>query len=191
MIDFELIGDKFICNIAQPENSPGGLFVVQRDPRKHRLPPDAYVGMVEKVGPGCELLRVGQKVVVRRWVYRQFDLDDERIVAREGQVLILNDDTPFPGVVVLKMKPNEVKTSLIVPDTVKDKKRRTQSYEGDVIASSSYSIKKGEHIWVEKRDSGQYFLTRDILVFKNEQDSMNGDYPVLMKSEPAPLLQLV
>lgn len=187
---FELVGDKFVCNIAQPENSPGGLFMVNRDPRKHRLPPDAYVGIVERVGPDCQLIYVGQKIVVRRYIYKQFDLDSERIIAREHQVLMLDDKTPFPGVVVIKLKSEEIKTTIIVPETVKDKRKRAQSYEGTIIASSSSGCNIGDHIWIEKRDSGQYFLSRDILVFKNEPDSMTGDLPILCKMEKIPELQL-
>lgn len=191
MENLKLIGDRFICNIAQPENSPGGLFVVNRDPRKQRIKPDAYVGVVEKVGPDCRLVKEGQKVVVRRWVYSQHDVDDERIVARERQILMLDDETPYPGVVAMKVSDDLPKTNLVIPDTVKAQKRRSQSYSGRVIASGCFDYKKNDLLWVERRDSGQFFLGKDILVFKNEPDRMNGDFPVLAIEDKEPTLEVV
>lgn len=188
---FNLIGNRFIVNIAQPENSPGGLFVVNRDPRKHRIPPDAYVGIVEKVGPTCQFLYPGQKVVVRRWIYRQHDIDDERLLAYESQVLILDETKPYPGVVVLKLIEQPVATSLIIPDTIKDRKKKAPAYHGRVVASGSNSFKENDLLWVERRDRGQYFLGHDVLVFKDEIDSFGGMGPVLMKGVRVPQFEVV
>lgn len=194
--NFKLLGDHFICNIALPENDASGLARVYRDPRFLRVKPDAYVGIVESKGPGCRYVQEGQKVVLKRWVYNQHDVDEERIVARERELLILNDTTPAPGVAVMKIKPFQPSAGVLIPQTLKPKK--PSCYEGEVIASNM-QVKWGDEVrrirpkdilWVERRERDQFFLTENILVFKNTPDSATGEPPVLMVGVKSPVFQM-
>lgn len=159
--------DHFIVNIAQPENTSSGLFVVNRNPRMQDVKPDAYVGVVERVGDGCSIINVGDKVVVERWEYGQFDIDEERLLAKEVDVLITGGEEPAPGTVVLQL-PEEPKSDVVIPDTVRPKQELF--YFGKVVSSGDPDIVSGEFLWVLKSNDYQYRLGKHMLVFRNTED---------------------
>lgn len=166
--DFRLDGDHLIVNIVLPENSPAGLFVVNRDPRKADYKPDAYVGVVEAVGPDCGLVAVGDKIVFERWQYSQHDADEERIMIREVDVLILRDEKPAPGIIAIQVLDEEIKSTVIVPDTVQP--TPSKYWFGRVTATGSDEVKVGQFVWANKMDSYQYRLAKHTVVFRAMDD---------------------
>ncbi len=203
------IGEHFVVNISQ-EPQKTGIALLSSDPRQWRQKPDAYSGIVEEVGPRCESIEKGDRVLIERWTYKQFDLDDERLIAKEHQVLIYQKalklkpgnadsnknvyavkygpETPTLGVVVLQlsktdMTKDKTASNLIVPDDVRraaEKKRRI--YMGKVLMSASKDAKVGELLWVEKRERYQYRTPDGRLIFINQKDSW-GEWPIFMKAE--------
>lgn len=163
---FKLFGRNFIVNIAIPENSPSGLFVVNQDPRKFRIKPAAYAGTVEEVGGGCTLVKPGDKIVVERWMYTQMDVDDERIIAREDEILICADDIPAPGVIVLRLIEEAAPkiAELALPDTAHAPKKNY--YLGQVEKTASWIASEDELLWLEKHDSGQFVYGGGRLAFR-------------------------
>lgn len=133
-----LTGRHFLVNIALEENSPGGIFMINRDPRKQPRKPDVYVGVVEEVGPDCFLVKPGDKVSFKRWEWQQYDIDDERLVAREKDLVILGGEIPAPGMIVVKLIEPKVKTSLALPDTMR--RPSTPTLKGEVLALSPWSL---------------------------------------------------
>lgn len=193
MLGLKVIGTNFVLNICQPENTPGGIFVTNRDPRRQRVKLDAYVGVVEETGGSCKLVQPGMRVVIKRWEYKQHDLDDERIIAQERELLILNDTTPAPNVVVMNIIVDKPKTNLTLPQTLIPKK--LAFHYGEVIASNCLFdgelIKPGDLLWVERRDRDQFLQGANRLVFKDTPDVWNGASPILMIGKKIPMLQVV
>lgn len=170
-----LNSDHFLANIALDENLPGGLTAVMRDPRKQRVKPAAYVGKIEEVAATCRLVKPGDKVVFERWDYDQFDVDDERIIARENQLLILDGETPAPGVIVFKLVDQSTpKTTLALPPGVDHKKLNT--YCGMVLASAVDKYEPGEMLWFQKGDMGQFMYADGRMAFRD-----NGYADILMR----------
>jgi hypothetical protein len=162
----ELAGDHFLANIALDEKIDGRIVAVQRDPRKARIKPAAYVGVIEEVGAGCRLVKPGDRVVIERWTYEQVDVDDERLVARERDLLILNDSAPAPHVLVLQIIDDKgPMTTLALPDSCQV--RVLPSYCGMVVASSDRFAEPGEILWVEKSDMGQFSYGNGLMAFRN------------------------
>ncbi len=164
---FQIDGDFLIVNIALPENL-GGLAVVNRDPRKTDYRPDVYVGVVEKIGPECELVGVGDKIVFERWEYSQHDVDEERVMIREVDVLILKDEAPAPGIVAIQVLDEDVKTDLIVPDTAY--KKDLKYWFGRVMASGTDEVAVGQFVWARKMDSYQYRRAQHTVIFRAMED---------------------
>jgi len=183
---FKLIGRKFVVNISRPSEA-AGITVINRDPRKERYIPDAFPGVVEEVSEGCQLVRPGDRVVVQRFKWTQMDLDDQRLIASEKHLLIFGENLAAPGVCVMQLSKyvtQEQDLKLIVPDSViEKKKRKTSYYYGRVISSGIFDIEPDMLLWVEKRETGQYFLNPEVLIFRNIPDSFNGDYPIFMIGE--------
>lgn len=172
-----LLGKHFIANIALDETLPGGLTAIKRDPRTLRLKMDAYVGRVERTGPGCTLVKVGDTVVIERWSYQQHDLDDERLIARERDVLVLAGEVPAPGVAVLQLEKREPPkvAGLVTPDTVTV--APPVFYFGRCCASRHSMLEEGKLYWIEKRDWGQFKTPAGLLAFRVDKDA------VLMEGE--------
>lgn len=173
--DFQLDGDHLIVNIALPENLPAGLVAVNRDPRKAEYKPDAYVGIVEHIGPDCTLVAVGDKVVFERWEYSQHDIDEERIMIRQVDVLVLKGEQPAPGIIAIQVLDTDVKTDLVVPDTIQE--APSKYWFGRVTATGSESVEVGQLVWAMKMDSYQYRLAKHTVVFRAMEDvvMMVGD----------------
>lgn len=188
---WSLYGEHFVVNISQ-EQKKAGLTLFSSDPRKWREKPDAYPGVVEETGPYCVYVEKGDRVLVERWVYKQFDFDEERLIAKENQVLLFQKkiainkfgpETPTNGVVVLQLAKSELKTPLIVPERVRRaQEKKRQVYMGKVLMSASKEAKVDEIIWVEKRERYQYRTPDGRLIFINCQDSW-GEFPIWMKIE--------
>lgn len=208
MIDIQkarLLGTKCVVNISQKPQKTG-IEMVSTDPRKWRIKPDAYVGIVEKTGPRCEIIQTGDRVVIERWQYKQADIDDERLIADESQVLVVQrkkiartaaeikkeaetgeasyePEVPAPGVVVIKLHSQLPKTQLALPDhVVKRERKKTLMYVGTVTDSGSVTAKRGDILWVERRERHQFLTPDGRLMFINCQDSW-GEYPIWMKGE--------
>lgn len=164
---FQLDGDFLIVNIALPENL-GGLAVVNRDPRKAQSKPDVYVGVVGSIGPECELVEVGDKIVFERWEYSQHDVDEERVLIREVDVLILKNEQPAPGIVAMQILDEDVKTDLVVPDTVAIP--ILKYWFGRVVATGSNAVEIGQFVWARKMDSYQYRRAQHTVIFKVMDD---------------------
>ncbi len=180
--DFKLLGDHCLVNIASKEETKG-LTVLSSDPRKWRIKPDAYVGTVEEVGTRCSLVQPGDKVVIERWEYKQFNVDDERIIGNASQIMIVNEK-PAPGVVVMHLVNQLPKTNLVLPENViKREKKKSLLYCGRVLASASKTVSPGDVAWVERRERHQYQMADGRFVFINVQDSW-GEFPIWMKGTP-------
>jgi hypothetical protein len=182
-----LIGTKIIVNIMV-KSPTKVLTMAESDPRKWRMKPDAYIGTVEKVGPACEYVAPGDRVVVERWEYKQADWDDQRIIADETQVLVCQKpdgkEAPLPGVVVMDLINHVItKAPIIVPGRVIEHQRKKQTvYYGRVTATGSRTVQVGQYIWVEKRERHQYRYADGRFSFINLADSW-GQYPILMVAE--------
>ena len=172
---FQLYGDHFICNISLDENLPGGLIGVNRDPRKQKHKPDTYVARVERVSSSCKLVKPGEKIVIERFDWLQYDLDEERIIARETDVVILGDDKPAPGIAVLGelTKIEEVNSLLYIPDaSIQTEKQERNYIYGQVIhsavpAGKTYdALKVGDFVWMYKRDRDQWRLGKTLIIFR-------------------------
>lgn len=184
----QLVGTKCVINISsEPQRS--NLTVLSTDPRKWRIKPDAYTGVVEEVGPECDVIQPGDRVVVERWQYKQTDIDDERIFADESQVLVyqkknkdgtFGEETCMVGVVVMRLISQLPKTQLTLPDDVLQRqKKKTFLHMGRITNSGSKTVKVGEIAWVERRERHQYLTGDGRLMFINCQDSW-GEYPIWM-----------
>jgi len=179
--EFRLYGDHFICNIALGENLPGGLVAVERDPRKLRKKPDAYVARVERCADGCKIVKPGHKIVIERFEWLQYDLDDERIIARETDVLILGSDEPAPGVFVIK-QPNRAeeykkRNNLYIPDSMHIETVEKEIYHGKVLFSNEVNlngeeIKPGQLVWVRKSERNQFRLGKDLIVVRGTPEEV-------------------
>lgn len=185
---FDLYGRHFLINIALPEVAQAGLVSVSRDPRKHRIKPACYVGTVEEVGPRCTMVKPGDRIVVERWTYQQYDVDEERLIAREDQVIVLANDTPAPNVMVLRLiQDNQVKSSLYIPDTHEPLK--TPYYHGEIIATNAHPEygEVGEEIFCEAYDYGQFHDGKGRLFFRTGKAAF---VMLRLKREANPAIEL-
>lgn len=154
--EIKLTGTKFLVNIVLPEKLPSGLVNVQRDPRKQRLKPACYIGIVEEVGNRCQV-KVGARVIVERWEWTQQNVDDERMIADERELMMMDDVTPAPGVMVMQLiSKKEISSSLFVPETIRFEK--PPYFHGEIIASSANPElgEIGEEVFVEAYETGQF-----------------------------------
>lgn len=164
---WQLLTDHFIVNVALPENFSSGLINISKDPRRQRIKPDAYIGIVEEISPTCRMVKVGDKVVFERWEYQQFNLDDERLIARERDLIVLDGSVPAPNVIVLELINNdEPKTSIIVPQTLL--KKDAPYYYGKILATgaAAWYGEVGEELYVEAFDHGQFKDGKGKLFFR-------------------------
>jgi hypothetical protein len=150
-----------LINVALPENSPAGLFLLERDPRKQRKKPDAYTGIVEEVAPGCVFVSPGDKIFFQRWEYTQENIDDERLIASEDELIVLQGERPAPGIIIIKLEDELPETELALPDTLRPKSR--PSYNGQVICHSNHGMGEleglaapGKWLIFQKSDSYQW-----------------------------------
>lgn len=168
--ELTLLGRHFLVNIARPEKTPDGVAIIQRDPRKDRLKADCYVGVVEEVGTQCTLVKPGMRIVFERWEWQQMNVDDERLIAREKDVMIIGENTPAPGIMILElMDVGTPKTNIVLPQTLRPEEK--PYYHGKVVATSAnqYYGLVGEEIFVEKYDSGQFRDGQGRLIFRTDR----------------------
>lgn len=171
---YDIAGKHFIANIATKPTTDSGIETVNRDPRKWRLKPDAYVGVVEETGPRCELVKTGDIATIERWDYLQLDVDDERLLCHEDHVLLVNGH-PVNGVIVMELvKPKITKLGIILPETSVEKEQRyCPSFHGVVLKSSVNNVREGNHIWVKKSKADQWRLGEDKIVFRWDEPHKN------------------
>lgn len=170
---FELSGDHFLGNIQLPENTSGGLVAIERDPRRLENKPDCYVAVVEKVGPDCTFVKPGDKIVLERWEYEQFDVDESRLVAREIDGLIFQDEKPAPNTFALQVLNRHLqkyREKLIIPEAVFADPERW--FFGKVSSSSYSEVEVGNFVWVSKMDSGQFNLGEFTVVVRVSEDEV-------------------
>ena len=170
--NFKLTGKNFLANIAMPPvDSATGLTGTMRDPRKMRLKPDAYMAIVEQVGDKCKKVRVGDRIVVERWTWLQLDVDEERILASEKDVLILNDDTPNDGISVIEMiQDQKMKSENLQLEHIREGEK--QYIFGKIVNCPSGIFKQGDLVWLAKYDRNQWQLGKNRFVFKEDNDFM-------------------
>lgn len=169
--EVKLTGHHFLINIAVPENTSNGLFVLEKDPRKFKRKPDCYVGVVEEVGSDCFLVKPGDKIVFRRWEWEQYNVDDERLIAEETDLLVLASEVPAPGVIIVRTISDAPKTSLFVPQNIRQEKK--PSIRGEVVAHSEYSLGelkgidiKGKVIHFQRSDTNQWTYGNGLMAIK-------------------------
>lgn len=163
--EVSLTGSHFLVNIALPEFDSSGIKVVNRDPRKARIKPSCYVGKIEEVGPRCSYAKVGDTVVFERWQWQQMDVDDERMVVREKDLIVFGESLPMPGVLVINLEDHETpRTTIALPSLNYTPKPRPY-YCGvverlplniDFIRVEGVEIRVGDKIYIEKYEVGQY-----------------------------------
>lgn len=180
-----LSGDHFLVNIALPaiEN---GMVRVNRDPRKLRMKLPCYEGTVVEIGTRCRLVKPGDRVVFERWQWQQMDVDDELMIARERDLMVINDTTPAPNVIVIQL-PEEKKLPLNLLSVDKFNYVRPATYCGTVIATSANPEmgQVGEEIYVESYDYGQFVDSQRRLFFRTDKVAL-----VLLRLERTNVLEL-
>lgn len=129
--ELKILGKNFLVNIALPMLLPNGLVNIQRDPRKQRIKPACYVGTVEEIGTRCQHVKVGDRIVFERYEAKQLNVDEERLIAQEREVVITGDETPMPDVIVLHLKTAAPATSIISVE--KRYVESPPSYIGEII----------------------------------------------------------
>lgn len=183
---FKLFGDKIRVNIALPEFSESGIWrsLKERDPRLWRIKPDAYKGVVEDVGPNCKYLEVGDIVSIERWEWLQMNVDGERILGREGEVLTRKrgaDEFVMPGVSVMKIFSMNKTTPLVLPEGFWQPKEDYDCFYGEVIASNPDGVKMtaddyypvvGDKLLLRKWENYQWKLGQDLLIFRPDHRYM-------------------
>lgn len=187
---WNLAGHHFIGNVIYPNKIKSNeLILPDQDPRNARLKPDAFPVLVEEVGPRCSFVSPGDTVVIERWMWKQFNVDKERMIASEADLLILNNSIPAPGVIVMKIIEDVKKSPLIIPQTSKPK---NQSYVHGLIVNSSHpSFREGIEIWVEKLDHNQYrFEDKMIFRVNEEMARVLGTSSVSIKPTEARKIEL-
>lgn len=181
---FGLGGDHFRANIGMPENHPSGLIMFNRDPRNGKKKPDAYAGIVLDVSPGCSTVKIGDNVVFERWEWQQYDVDNEQIVARERDLIIVNNE-PMPGYLIFRLEDlSPERTKLIVPHTYE--KPKSPSLAGQVVASGVRDINIGENYIFQAMDSYQYHYGNGLMAFR-----VNRGAELLAQYDKQPILEVV
>jgi co-chaperonin GroES (HSP10) len=167
--NFRLLGHHFIGNVISPlKKEERGLIIPDSDPRKSRMKPDAFPIRIDEVGPRCTLVKEGDIVVIERWMWKQYNIDNERMIAHEADLLILNDSVPAPGVIVVKIIEDIPKTGLALPQSYKPK---NPGYIHGLVTHSNYKdCQVGWEIWVEKIDHNQFLLGKDKLIFRIDEE---------------------
>lgn len=171
---YELAGKNFIANIAVHSQTDSGIEVVNRDPRKWRLPPDAYVGRVEERGSRCSLFQNGDLVTIQRWSYLQMDIDDERIQANQDHVLLVNGN-PVNGIVVISLVIDDNrKSGLILPEGTSEKNHHyCNSIHGIVYRTSVDDVKIGDDVWIKKSSGDQWKIGKEKIIFRWDNPDKN------------------
>lgn len=189
----ELTGDHFLLNIFLSEHSSPGIINLIRDPRKLDIQPDTYTGTIEEVSKECKLVKVGDVVVIERWQYGQWDYDDQRIVAREVDLLILKEEKAAPGVTAIQIVEAK-KTDLVLPDGVRSLEEskfyfgRVQSTALDSVElDGAPSLGEGDFVFIQKGEY-QYRRGEHTVVFRCRRDKYNqisDTVPLVMRRAAA------
>jgi co-chaperonin GroES (HSP10) len=181
---YDLSGDHFKASIALPANHPSGIVLFNRDPRSAKKKPDAYAGVILDVSPGCEMVKIGDNVVFERWDWQQYDVDDEKIIARERDLVVVND-TPVPGYIIFRLEDlAEKKTEIIIPQTVDKPKHPTLA--GIVVASGVKDILPGEGYIFEQYDQYQFYYGNGLMAFR-----VNRGADIIARYDREPVLEVI
>ncbi len=166
-----LYGRHFLVNIALPENLPHGSLSVVKDPRQLRHKLAAYVGIVEETGDKCFLVKPGDKVVVKRWEWQQQNVDEERMIVREVDLIVLDGGAPAPGIIIMKLLRDQVKTNLLMPDGFRQPK--PQCLKGEVLRYSKHLMGElkgkemgGKILHFERSDDDQWAYGDDRIAIR-------------------------
>jgi co-chaperonin GroES (HSP10) len=170
---YRLVGDSLIANIALPENTPSGLSILERDPRRQAQKPDCFIGDVTETGSQCKLVRKGDRVVFTRWMYSQSDVDDERICLREVDLVIVNEKCVNGYIAVQVYEPFK-KTDLVL---IENEREIPKNYWGRIVDKDPYSknkettsLNKGDIILFQHMEDYQYRVGKHMIVFKDFKD---------------------
>lgn len=163
--EYNLVSRHFVVNIALPATTPDGILVMNRDPRKQRIKPATYKGIVEEAAADCKFVKAGDEVVLERWSWQQLDVDNERLVAREREVLVVNNQ-PAPNVMVLELIQKPPSQTLYVPDSYRPPK--PLYYHGKILATNAneYFGLIGEELFIEAHGEGQFNNGAGLLFFQ-------------------------
>ena len=179
-----------VLNIALPEFTETGLQrpEQERDPRRWRIKPDAYVATVERVGSACEIIKPGYSVTAQRWQFLQLDIDSERICASEDHILTYRTPDGFesamPGVCVGKILPLERESPIVMAEGIFSLKDECPLFHVEIIASNKEDVdlknhdhwpEVGEHFLLKKWDGYQWKLGTDKLVFVPDNKFVLGN----------------
>lgn len=174
--NFKLHGKNFILNIQLP-GIMDGIITVNRDPRKLRIKPQAYAGLVEKVGDGCTKVKPGDRVIVERFSWIQINVDDERIIASEKDLLILGNGVPNNGIGVIDIIEDQKPVSATLNTDAIAVPTKEYIF-GSICACSSNVFKKGDLAWIAKSDRDQWNIGSTKFAFREDESFL------LVKAEP-------
>lgn len=153
--EITLAGDHFLVLLDIPEEQ-NGLIIPDstKDYRKKRDKPDAYSGVVLDISPNCKHAKIGDNVVFERWDWQQVSVDDKRLVVRERDLIIVNEQ-PINGYIIFQTEDlSPIKTNVVLPGAYEKPK---QAYlAGKVLASGVYGIEPGQNYIFERMDSYQF-----------------------------------
>lgn len=181
-----LAGDHFLVKLAIPEKTESGLVIPDstRDYRKKRDKPDAYAGIVLDVSPGCDWAKIGDNVVYERWSWQQFSLDSERMIARERDLIIINEQ-PVNGYIIFDLEDlSPIKANIALPQTLE--RPKPQVLSGKVVASGVRDINSGENYIFQRMDSYQFHYGDGRMAFR-----VNKGADILASYEKVPVLEVV
>jgi hypothetical protein len=162
---FSLAGDHFIASISMPERDELGIIRWNRDPRKAKKKPDTYSGVVLEVSPSCQYVKVGDQVVFERWEWGQVNLDDDRILVAERDLIIIND-VPYTGYLIFKLEDLSPRkeNGVLLPQTHENSDKPALC--GEVLASGVSDISPGEHYIFQRHDRNQYYYGDGRMAFR-------------------------
>lgn len=172
---FSLGGTHFVVDISYSQPT-SGLILTNVDPRRQYRKPDAYAGKVLEVSSECRSVRIGDNIIFERWDWNQFNINEKLIVAREKELIIINEE-PVSGYIIFKLEQEKETSKIFIPHTYK--KERPKFLNGEVLASGVKDINVGEGYFFEAMDSYQYHYGDGRMAFR-----VNRGAALLIKYDP-------
>ena len=176
--DFKVDGRHFIANIYLSAMDPVTDMIrpdSHRDPRKLRIKPKVYRGVIEEAGDLCKEIKKGDEVLIERWDYIQINVDEQRILCHEKDVLVVSNK-PLTGVAVLGLiEDQKPKSESLNLDPVEELDK--EYYFGQVLVDTD-RFKKSDYLWLAKLERDQFKMGENILIFREAEDCL------MMKASP-------
>lgn len=181
-----LAGDHFLADIALSSHSKAGIILPERDPRRQKKKPDAYAGKILDVSPWCERVKKDDLVVFERWDWQQEDARNERIIARERDLIIVNEK-PCSDYIIFQLEDlSYIRPTLsqLIPQTME--KSKPAALAGVVISSSVDGYNEGERYIFQYMDSYQFHYGDGRVAFRYGKGA-----DILAKYESTGVLEVV